>query len=302
MRSTPLVAWYGFVVVGLLVVVWLCSGAVDVDPSLATSEPYLGPVEGHPLGTDKQGRDVFDRLIVSTDAFFLPALFACLVAFVLAIPAGAVTGYRPRSALAGLLRGFLAMVGSWPRLVVVVLVVAVFTIRAPTEWTGARVYLLGFLVGLSYVPQLGHALAERVLYFQRERFVEAARAHGLSDGRILGFHILWANCRFLVLRQLCALFGAFILVETSLSYLGHYGVTEPRASWGNMLYGLKSRVVYNRGLLVPEEWTLGGISDAFALAVAEGSLLAVLAPTLAITISITGVLALGEYFAGRDER
>lgn len=299
-QRASFVAVYGFGVVGLLVILRICAIWVDVDPALATTTQMLGPVEGHPLGTDQNGRDVLDRLIASVSAFFGPALFACLAALLIAVPSGALVGFRPRSAPAALLRGLLAMVGAWPRLVVVVLVVAVYTVNAPADWTTSKIYVLAALVALSYVPQLAHALGERVLYFEREQFVEAARAHGLSDRRILGFHILWANCRFLILRQLCALFGAFILVETSLSYLGHYGVAEPRPSWGNMLAGVKSRVVLNRRLLVPESWTPGDVVEAVTRAVEHGGLLAVLAPTLLIAVSITGVLALGEYFAGRD--
>jgi len=197
----------------------------------------------------------------------------------------------------------LTIVAAWPRLVLVVVVVAIFTasVRDPASFGDLRLYLLGGLVGLSFVPQVAGALAERVLFFQREQFVEAARAHGLSDGRILGFHILWANCRYLLLRQVCALFGAFILVETSLSYLGHYGVPAPRPSWGNILADVRFAVIHTRTLLIPDAWTVSGLSEAIGRAVQEGGALAVAAPTVAIAVSITGVLALAEHFARKQE-
>ena len=302
MRRPNPVTVIGFGVAGLLVALRVAALFVDVDPALPTDQPMLGPGDGHLLGTDQQGRDLADRLIVSVEAFFFPGLFACLVTVVLGVPAGSLTGFWPRSKAAAAARGLLTIVGAWPRLVLVVVVVAIFTasVSDPAAFGGVRLYLLAGLVGLSFVPQLAHALAEKVLHFQREQFVEAARAHGIPDARILGYHILWANCRDLVLRQACTLFGAFILVETSLSYLGHYGVPEPRPSWGNILAGVKSSVTHTRRLLIPESWAPGDVVTAVGRAVDEGGALAVLAPTLAIALSIVGVLALAEHFARKD--
>jgi peptide/nickel transport system permease protein len=292
----------GFGVAGLLVALRVAALFVDVDPALPTDPPMLGPSAGHLLGTDQLGRDLAGRMIVSVEAFFFPGLFACLVTVVLGVPAGSVAGFWPRSRVALAVRALLTIVGAWPRLVLVVVVVAIFTasVSDPAAFAGIRLYLLAGLVGLSFVPQLAHALAEKVLHFQREQFVEAARAHGIPDSRILGYHILWANCRDLVLRQACTLFGAFILVETSLSYLGHYGVPAPRPSWGNILSGVKFSVVNTRRLLIPDAWTPSDMATAVSRAVYDGGAVAVVAPTLAIGLSIAGVLALAEHFAQKD--
>jgi len=281
---------------------------VDSSPQLGDQSrtllpPMAGPSWDHLLGTDQLGRDLLLRMVDSVEAFFLPGLFACLVAAVLAVPAGAVAGYWDGSRGASMLRGLLTMVSAWPRLVLVVLVVAIFTgsVRDPAAWAEVRLYLLGALVGLSYVPQLGGAVSERVQHFRREQFVEAARAHGLSDSRILLWHILWANCRHLVLRHTCTLFGAFILVETSLSYLGDYGVPPPRPSWGNILAGLRHSVVHSRTLIAtPEAWTPAGLWAGLGQAIHQGGLLGVVAPTVAIAVSIAGVLALAEHYARRE--
>jgi len=301
-RISPVGA-FGFAVVIVLVGMRIAAMFVSVDPALPTDDPMLGPSGAHLLGTDPLGRDLLARMVVSVEAFFGPGLFACLVALGLSVPAGSVVGYWPRSRAATAVQAVLTIVAAWPRLVLVVVVVAIFTasVRDPASFGDLRLYLLGGLVGLSFVPQVAGALAERVLFFQREQFVEAARAHGLSDGRILGFHILWANCRYLLLRQVCALFGAFILVETSLSYLGHYGVPAPRPSWGNILADVRFAVIHTRTLLIPDAWTVSGLSEAIGRAVQEGGALAVAAPTVAIAVSITGVLALAEHFARKQE-
>ena len=153
---------------------------------------------------------------------------------------------------------------------------------------------------MSFVPQVAGAVGEKVAWFRRERFVEAAIAHGLTHARVLGWHILWANCRNVVLRQACTLFGTFLLVETSLSYLGDYGVPPPRPSWGNILAGLKSQVIHVRSLARPESLAPEDVLAGVGRAISEGGAVALAAPTLLIVVSIAGILAAGEYFAARD--
>ena len=295
-------AVFGLAVVGGLCLLRLAAAFVSADPALPTDAPMLGPSWQHVVGTDQLGRDLLGRLVESTEAFFFPGLFACLVAAGIGVPVGALLGYWPRSPLTRALQATLTVVGAWPRLVLVVVVIAIFTasLSDPAAWAGARLYLLGGLVGLSFIPSVAHALGERVHHFQRENFVEAARAHGISDGRILGYHILWANCRDLVLRSTCTVFGTYLLVETSLSYLGHYGVPAPRPSWGNILADVRFSVVNSRRLLTPDSWTPGGLLEAVGRAIHDGGLLAVATPTLAIALSIGGLLALADHFASRD--
>ncbi len=285
-----------------LILLRLAALSVSVDPSLPTQAPMLPPSWSHLLGTDELGRDLLGRMIVAVEAFFVPGFFACLLCILLGLPAGAAVGYWPRARWTPFLHGALTMLGAWPRLVVVVLVVAIFTasVTDPAAWAGLRLYLLAGLVGLAHVPLLANALMEKVRHFQREQFVEAARAHGVTEWRILGWHILWANCRYLLLRQMCSLFGSFLLVETSLSYLGHYGVPIPRPSWGNILAGVKFNVIHTRTLLQPEAWTPTGLMDAVGLAIQDGGLVALAAPTLAIGISVAGIHALALHFQRMD--
>jgi peptide/nickel transport system permease protein len=242
------------------------------------------------------------RVVEASEAFFVPGLLACAVAMLLGVPLGAWSGWAPQARSAALCRGALTLIGAWPRLVLVVLVVAIFTsaARDPAAWAGVRLYLLAAVVGLSWTPQVAGAVAEKVHWLLREQFVEAARAHGLSPARILFRHILWANCRNAMLRQACMLFGSFLLVETSLSYLGHYGVPAPRPSWGNILSDVKFAVIQTRTLLIPDSPTPGDVLAAAGRAVQEGGALAVLVPGGLIALSIGGLLALAEHFARRD--
>jgi peptide/nickel transport system permease protein len=291
-------AIFGVAVVGLLTAARLAAFFVDVDPALPTDRPLLGPSVAHALGTDTLGRDLFARMIAATEAFYFPGLAAAATAIFAGVPAGAAVGYWPTSWASRALQGVLTMMDAWPRLVLVVVAVAIFTssVHDPAAWADARLYVLGLLVGLSWVPAVAGAVSEKVQHFRRERFVEAARAHGIADGAILGYHILWANCRDPVLRQACTVFGAFLLVETSLSYLGHYGVPAPRPSWGNILADLRFAIVRSRGLMQDADSLRGAIQAA----VEQGALLGVVAPTLAIALSMAGVLALADHFGRRE--
>ena len=284
-----------FVILGLRLVAVL----IDVDPGTPTDAPLLGPSFAHALGTDQLGRDILLRMIEATEAFVVPGIVAVLAALAVGVPLGAAIGFWPRARAAAAARFGLTIVGAWPRLVLVVVVVAIFMVSVsdPAAWADARLYVLSLLVALSFVPQLAQELSEKVLTFQREEFVEAARAHGLPDHRILFVHILWANCRELVLRQCCLLFASFLLVETSLSYLGDYGVPPPRPSWGNILSDVRSQVIHVRSLARPESWSPSDVLDGLSRAINEGAALAVVAPTVAIVVSIGGLLALARHFA-----
>jgi peptide/nickel transport system permease protein len=289
----------GAVVVFLILGMRLVAVFIDVDPGAPTDQPLVGPSFAHLLGTDQLGRDVLERMIESTEAFVVPGVVAVCAALGVGVPLGAGIGFWPRTRSAAVARFGLTIVGAWPRLVLVVVVVAIFMVSVsdPAAWASARLYVLALLVALSFVPQLAHEIAEKVLTFQREEFVEAARAHGIPDSRILFHHILWANCRELVLRQCCLLFASFLLVETSLSYLGDYGVPPPRPSWGNILSDVRSQVIHVRSLARPESLSPGDVLDGLLRAVQEGAALAVLAPTVAIVASIAGLLALARHFA-----
>ncbi len=139
-----------------------------------------------------------------------------------------------------------------------------------------RMVMIAAFLGLAYVPVLALAIYQKVGAFQREQFVEAARAHGLSDARILGYHILWANCAPVLARHFFYLFGYFVLVETSLSFLGgNYGVPAAVPSWGNLVTGC------DLGSL---------IAPAF------------IAPAVLITVSILGLTLLGDGIGDRFER
>jgi len=192
-----------------------------VDPTRGGAPPSCA----HWLGTDHLGRDVAWRLALAPRAFVLPGVLAVALATVLGVTGGAVAGFTGGVA-ASAIRYLSTVTASIPRFVLVLLVVTIF---------GDEGWLLGVAAGVAWTPGVVEAVHQRIQALTRAEFVLAARAHGLGNARILLFHLLWVNCRRMVGRQALHLFGYLLVLETTLSYIGGFGVAEPEPSWGNML-------------------------------------------------------------------
>ncbi len=209
----------------------------------STSEAgYAPPSLAHWLGTDRQGRDLLGRILVSTRAFFVPGLLSVFVAVIVGVPLGVLAGWEPpeeawehrrrgrrlaRRLFRSLATVALVVPSALPRLVVIILICTALRFDP---------FLLGAVAGLVYAGELGEDLRFRISSALAEEYVEAARADGLSWRRILWHHVLWLQCRRLVLRHLVQLWAYVLLLETSLSFLpGGFGVQEPEPSWGNLL-------------------------------------------------------------------
>lgn len=285
--------WIGGIVVLLLLVMRIAAIGIHTDEmevyesreaaSGFTSRtiraaPNCSDAPGYLLGTDRNGRPLAQTLVEATETFFDPALLCCAIAIVLGTLLGSVAGYFRGGLVEGSIKLLLTVVASYPRLILVIVAVGIFTaaLYDPGGNMGLRLAMVATFLGIAYVPVLALAVYQKVGAFQREQFVEAARAHGLGHARILGYHILWANCVPVVARHFFYLFGYFILVETSLSFLGgNYGVPASVPSWGNLVTGCDL-----------------------------GSLLAAqfIAPASCIVLSILGLSFLGDAIGEHFER
>jgi len=179
---------------------------------------------GHLLGTDFLGRDILSRLIVGIQAYFLPGLLAIVISLSLGTALGVAAGYRGGPAEA-LITYFNDLVESFPRLVLILLVIAAFK---------PDIYYIMVVVGVTGAPMIASRIAGKIGFLREKNFIEAASVLGLPTHVIILKHILWHNCRTLLIIQATLGMGEAILIETSLSYLG-FGVQEPTPSWGNMV-------------------------------------------------------------------
>lgn len=216
----------GVVVLGLLLAAALLMPLTgyDVVTDADSMRASLSPSWAHWLGTDHAGRDIAARLAWASRSFVGPGLLAGLVATVLGVPAGAVAGYWEPAA--GPVRYLFSVLSAVPRFVLVLLVCTIY---------GDETWLLALAVGIAYTPTLGEALYARIASLRHADFIAANRAYGLPGWRILWVHLVWAAGRRLIARHLLILFGYFAVLETTLAYIGGFGVQEPMPSWGNML-------------------------------------------------------------------
>ncbi len=219
---------YGLLIV-LLVIVSYILGATQYlphDPQAVNLELLMAPphTPGHLLGTDFMGRDLLTRLIIGIQAYFLPGLLAIGTALTLGTCCGVAAGYwgGRLDAAATYLSNLL---DSFPRLVLILLIVAAFK---------PDIYLIMAVVGITNVPTVAHLIKNKILFLKQKNFIEAATALGLKNAVIIFKHILWHNCRSVLIIQATLGMAEVILIETSLSYLG-FGVQEPTPSWGNMV-------------------------------------------------------------------
>ena len=218
---------YGATVAALVVSVYLCSvlGVLPRDPdAMDLSAVNALPSAAYPLGTDFVGRDLLSRIMVGTQAFFLPGLLSVSVSLLFGAVFGILAGYWPER-FGTVVALLLQLLESLPKLVLILLVVALFR---------PEIYLILLVVGITNIPAAAELLRARIAVLRRKSYIEAAIALGLAPSRVILKHVLWLHGRSLVLIQATIGMGEAILIETSLSYLG-FGVQEPRPSWGNMV-------------------------------------------------------------------
>jgi peptide/nickel transport system permease protein len=191
-----------------------------IDYAHAAAPPGVG---GHLLGTDAVGRDMLSRLIYGTRISLQVGIVAVGIASSLGTAVGLAAGYYGGVVDGALMRAvdvFLA----FP---VIVLAIAIIAVLGPS--------LMNVILALGLVAWTTYARVVRgqVLVLRELDFVQAARAIGTSDGRIIVRHIL-PNALAPIIVLATVGMAAAIIAEAALSFLG-LGVQPPTPSWGTML-------------------------------------------------------------------
>lgn len=181
------------------------------------------PSWSHPLGTDELGHDVLTRLLYAGRISLLVGFSAALVAVMLGMLVGGISGYYG-GRLDNLLMRFTDIMFSLPDLPILIII---------ARYIGGRVD--GIIFVLSIFAWMGPARLVRgeLLKLRTQDFTEAARALGASDTRILARHLLPNSLAPVIVAATLTVGGA-ILSEAALSFLG-IGIQPPTPSWGNML-------------------------------------------------------------------
>jgi peptide/nickel transport system permease protein len=182
-----------------------------------------GPSAAHWLGTDELGRDVLSRIIHAAQISMLVAFTSAGVGLVFGTLVGVSAAYFGGWIDLVLMR-FMELLFSFPAILLAIVLMASL---------GTSIFNAMIAIGIVFIPgfsRLARAAAEVVL---REQYVEAARAVGMSHGRMILREIL-PNILAPLLVEAAVAFSYAILLESALSFLG-LGAQPPDPSWGNML-------------------------------------------------------------------
>lgn len=181
------------------------------------------------LGTDQLGRDRFSRLLVATRFSLLVSPIGTLLACLIGVMFGAISGYAGRT-LDGLMMTVADTVISLPTLILILAARAAFPLELPPLRAATMLVTIFALTGWAEMARLARG---QVVEIRQRDFVIAARAGGSTETRILWRHIL-PNIAGPLVVQATLILPAFFLAEIALSFLG-VGLQEPEPSLGNML-------------------------------------------------------------------
>lgn len=175
------------------------------------------------LGTDKYGRDILSRLLVGVRVSLSVGLITVLISLTIGIVLGSLAGYF-RGGVDNSIMWLINIVWSIPTLL---LVFAITLLLGKGYW---QVFIA---IGLTMWVNVARIIRGQVLIVREMEYVEAARALGFSDMRIIFRHIL-PNVMGPVLVVAASNFASAIVIEAGLSFLG-VGVQPPQPSWGLMI-------------------------------------------------------------------
>jgi peptide/nickel transport system permease protein len=184
---------------------------------------FAPPSSEHWLGTDELGRDVFSRIVFGARASMLAGVLATLLAMVVAVPLGLVSGYF-RGWSDPVIMRLTDVLLAFPFLILAVGLAAIL---------GPSLKNATLALGIAAIPGLVRIARGETLALREEDYVRAAVANGASDPVILSRHIL-PNMTSTLIVQATLTIPAAIIGESILSFLG-LGVQPPTPSWGVMI-------------------------------------------------------------------
>jgi len=224
-RHNPLAAVGVVLVVIFVIFAVIASWIAPQDPAHIDLPTRLSsPSTAHWFGTDELGRDILSRVIYGSRISMLVGSSVVAVSLALGLVIGSIAGYYggqlDRFVNVVVMNAFLSFPG-------ILIAIAFVAFRGPGIFNLVLALSLGGWVGYARLVRA------QVLAACEREFVEAARALGASDLRVIVRHILPNIIQPVVVQAAIGMAGA-ILAEATMSFLG-LGVPPPTASWGAML-------------------------------------------------------------------
>ncbi len=188
-------------------------------------DAFKSPSKEHFFGTDEFGRDIFSRIIYGSRISLQVGLIAVSISVIFGGFLGAVAGYYG-GRIDNVIMRCMDILLAIPSILLAIAIAASL---------GPGLYNMMVAVGISSTPQYARIIRGSVLSLRDQEFVEAAKAVGSSDSRIILKHII-PNCLAPIIVQCTLGVASAILTAAGLSFIG-LGIQPPIPEWGAMLSG-----------------------------------------------------------------
>lgn len=217
--------------VGVCIILLLIVTAIFA-PLIATHSPtayesitdrYQPPSAEHFLGTDALGRDIFSRIVFGTRISIQIGVFTVAISMIIGVLLGGIAGYFGKW-IDQIIMRVIDILMAFPSILLAIALVAVL---------GPSLQNAMIAIGIVGIPQFARIVRSAVLSVKETEYIEAAKAIGAKNGRVLMQHVL-PNCLAPIIVQATLSIGTAILDAAGLSFLG-LGAQPPTPEWGAML-------------------------------------------------------------------
>lgn len=214
-----------FVIVSIILVAIFADYIIDYDKvvGIHMTEASLGPCWEHPFGTDDLGRDILARVLYGSRYSLSVGLAAVVIGLSIGVTLGAIAGFYGGLAEDIIMR-FNDILSAIPAILMGVVIVSAL---------GTSTFNLMLAIGVTSVPQFVRITRASVMTVRNQEYIEALRASGLSEARIIAAHVLPNSISPIIVQATLRIASAIVAAST-LSYLG-MGIPAPAPEWGAML-------------------------------------------------------------------
>jgi len=224
LQRQPLSILSGAIVTILILTAIFGSMLSPYDPNnIDMGNRFASPSMTHPFGTDDFGRDILSRVIVGARVSLMVGLIAVGISAIVGSFFGLLAGYTGRVIDEVIMRA-MDILFAFPAILLAIAIMAAL---------GRGVGNAMIAIGIVYIPIFARIARGSVLTVREEEFVEAARAIGSTDSRIMYKHI-FPNILSPIIVEITLSLSFAILAEAALSFFG-LGTQPPDPSWGRML-------------------------------------------------------------------
>ena len=206
--------------------------AQDLKAVVANGNRPIHPGDAHHiLGTDQLGRDLLSRLMDGARISMSVAIVVQIVVLLIGVPIGAIAGWFG-GRIDNLLMRFTDVMYAFPDLLFIILLSVAFR-ETPFGKAMDGLLVVFVAIGLTIWVTVARLVRGQLLALKETEYVEAARAIGVSDAKIVTRHLLPNGIGPVIVAVTLGIPSA-ILAESTLAYIG-IGVKAPRASWGSLI-------------------------------------------------------------------